>query len=42
MQEVTEIFKDMFDRFMTDSGLLRTKVAVESRRNEISRVFCSE
>ena len=42
MQEVTEIFKDVFDRFVKDSGLLRAKVAVESRRNEITRVFCSE
>lgn len=42
LPEITNIFRDMFDRFVKDIGINATKVAVNSVRNEISRVFCME
>jgi hypothetical protein len=42
LPEVASIFRDMFDRFVKDISFNATKIAVQSVRNEISRVFCME
>ena len=39
---VTPIMKEMIDKFVKDTGLRGDKLAIDSRRNEISRVLCSE
>lgn len=39
-KEVTEIYKDMLVNFIKDKDLNQNKFAVDSRRNEITRVFC--
>jgi hypothetical protein len=40
--EVANIYKDMYDKFISQHGLNASKVAVESVRNEITRALCQD
>jgi hypothetical protein len=41
-QKVSEIYKEMFDRVVSENNLNQNKVAIDSHLNEITRMLCRE